>query len=411
MSIENFKFTRINYNPEIKSKIIDDGVVMLDEIEDMDAEIIDEEIDRPTTPKLPEIKYIEKIDLPKIEEKNLKNEEKKNTDFTVKERNFHIVINNKIADKLDNIREYLEHFEQFNYILIGQHELEKDKNGAPKPPHYHIYVQYRGPVQLSAKAIHNAHLAKCYGSAQSNIKYIRCKDDTERHKKCRYTEIYEYGTPKLRGGILRACEIIERYENNDKNMAKTLGELPANFYRVYKQIIEDYTNENAVKQWRQNVLNGKQNIKVDWHVGKGGSGKTYTAAQDMTDNSLVVDFTKDGNFANILGNPKTADTIVLNEFKDSSIEWKTFLQILVNEKVINVKNSQIYPQNVKHIIITSQQYPHEIYRKAGEDRGQIIRRIDNIIYHEKVNEEYKKHNIKYGENPDQVSKGFSFSLL
>lgn len=393
---------------ENHSKIIDDGVVVIDddEIVDCDAEIIEDsennENSENSSVSIDEIKIIpfDQLVANSNDENNENGDEKK--EFTVKERNFHIVVNPKIADKLDNIKEYLEHFEQFNYILIGMHELEKDKLGNLKEPHYHIYVQYKNAVQLKAKAIHNAHLAKCFGSAQANIKYIRCKDDSERHKACRYTEIYEYGLPKLRGGALRGCEVVERFINNGYDMAKTLGELPANFYRVYKQIIEDYINENAVKRWRENVLKGKKNIKVDWHVGKGGSGKTYAAAEDMGDNALVIDFTKDGNFANILGNAKTADTIVLNEFKDSGIEWKTFLQILVNEKVINVKNSQIYPQHVKHIIITSQQYPHEIYRKAGEDRNQIIRRIDNIIYHEKVGEEYTKKLINYGENPDEV---------
>ena len=382
---------------ENHSKIIDDGVVVLEETEDAEAEIIDES-ENSENSENSEIKIIPIEELISNSE-NSENEKKK--EFTVKERNFHIVVNPKIADKLENIKEYLEHFEQFNYMLIGMHELELDKHGNLKEPHYHIYVQYTNAVELKAKAIHNAHLAKCYGSAQANIKYIRCKDDSERHKKCRYTEIYEYGMPKLRGGRLRSYEVIERFEANGRNISKTLGELPANFYRVYKQIIEDYINENAVKAWRNNVLKGKKNIKVDWHVGLGGSGKTYTAAEEMGDNALVIDFTQDGNFANVLGNAKTADTIVLNEFKDSGIDWKTFLQLLVNEKVINVKNSQIYPQNVKHIIITSQQYPHEIYRKAGEDRNQIIRRIDNIIYHQHIEDEYIKRIIKYGENPDQ----------
>lgn len=390
-----------------KSKIIDDGVVILEEIEDAEAEIIDESENSENSEisQIEEIKFIpfDQLVATANENSNNENNEKKK-EFTAKERNFHIVVNNKIADKLNNIKEYLEHFEQFNYMLIGMHELETDKNGIPKAPHYHIYVQYTNAVELKAKAIHNAHLGKCFGSAQANITYIKCKDDSERHKHCRYTEIYEYGIPKLRGGRLRGYEVVERYIDNNCNMSKTLGELPANFYRVYKQIIEDYIAENAVKAWRENVLKGKKNIKVDWHVGLAGTGKTYAAAQDMSDNSLIVDFTKDGNFANIIGNAKTADTIVLNEFKDSSIEWKTFLQLLVNEKVINVKNSFIYPQNVKHIIITSQQYPHEIYKKAGEDRNQIKRRIDEIIYHTKINNEHIRKIINYGENPDRVNK-------
>lgn len=168
--------------------------------------------------------------------------------------------------------------------------------------------------------------------------------------------------------------------------------LDARFYRVWKDIITDYERKQAFKKWRANVLKGKQAITVDWHIGRGGSGKTYTAAQEATDNDALIDFTKDGQFANILGDVEHAKTIVINEFKDSTIDFKTFLALLVNEKPVNIKGSWVYPKCANRFIITSQQKPIDIYKCCGEDRGQIYRRIDHVYEHyydEKENKYYK----------------------
>ena len=187
----------------------------------------------------------------------------------------------------------------------------------------------------------------------------------------------EWGCPRIYGGCLTTAEVIELYEMNHNYIQY----LDARFYRVWKEIINDYEKKQAFKKWRRNVLKGKNAITVDWHIGAGGSGKTYTAASDTNDDDALIDFTKDGQFANILGDVEHAKRLIINEFKDSTIDFKTFLALLVNEKIVNIKGSQIYPACVEKIIITSQQHPKDIYRGCGEDRGQINRRIDNIYYH------------------------------
>ena len=196
-----------------------------------------------------------------------------------------------------------------------------------------------------------------------------------------YKKYYEEGFPKYRGGHISTQDVIDRWLEDPKS----IDQLDYRYYNVYTKIINDYERKNQFAQWRKNVLAGKKSIEVEWHVGLGGTGKTYTAAESTTDNDALVDFTKDGQFANTLGDVEHAHTLILNEFKDSGLDFKTFLALLTNEKVINIKGSQIYPQTLKKIIITSQQYPHMIYLKAGEDRTQISRRIDKIIVHSKNN--------------------------
>jgi hypothetical protein len=168
--------------------------------------------------------------------------------------------------------------------------------------------------------------------------------------------------------------------------------LDARFYRVWKDIITDYERKQAFKRWRETVLKGKKAITVDWHVGLGGHGKTWAAAESTTENDAMIDFTDDGQFGNILGDIEHAKTIVINEFSDSTIKFKTFLALLVNEKAINIKNSYVYPRCVTKFVITSQQHPTEIYKCCGEDRGQIYRRIDHVYYHyhNPVTDEYYK---------------------
>lgn len=309
--------------------------------------------------------------------------------ITFNGRSFHIVVNPKSAKALDKIIDYLVNLKQFQYILVGQHKLEKDKHGVVKEPHYHIYIQYSDSEKLALKPLMGAHVKQCFRGAFNNIRYIRCQDGKEKHKHCKYTEYYQLGFPRFHGGCITTQDIIDRYIE-DPNF---LNQTDSRYYRVYKQIIDDYERKQAFAKWRNNVLKGKNAIKVDWHIGKGGSGKTFTAAQETTDNDAIIDFTKDGQFANILGDVEHAKTIILNEFKDSTIDFKTFLALLVNEKIVNIKGSQIYPTCVQKIIVTSQQRPDQIYRNCGEDRSQIYRRIDHVYEHYIENNEFKMREV------------------
>ena len=283
----------------------------------------------------------------------------------------------------------------FQYIFIGQHTKEVDKNGKVKEPHYHIYVQYTNTEKLAPKRLFGAHIGQCRRGAATNLQYIKCKDGSERHKTCKFEKVFEKGFPRFRGGVLTGEEIIERYQEDPDVLLK----LDSRYYNVYKKIIDDYERKQAFRRWRHNVLKGKNAITVDWHIGKGGSGKTYTAAQESTDNDAIIDFTKDGQFANVLGDVEHAKTIIINEFKDSTIDFKTFLALLVNEKIVNIKGSSVYPKFVEKFIITSQQKPIDIYKCCGEDRGQIYRRIDHVYehYHDEVTNKYYKYEMPVKE--------------
>ena len=312
------------------------------------------------------------------EEKNEKTEKNSESNYEAKGRQFHIVINPKIVPKLEKIIDYLISHESFRYILVGQHKLEKDKHGDIKEPHYHIYVQYNTPTKLSAKRCYNCHIKTAWASAKANINYIKCKDGSERHKTCEYTKYYEEGFAKYKGGWISPEDIIERYKEDNNILLK----LDSRFYNVYKRIIDDYLKKEDWKRWRNDRIKGKNSITVDYHCGPAGSGKTYSAAIEAPeDDGAVLTMTKEGEFALTIGDLEHCKTLILNEFRDSQMRLTTFLTMLLNEAPINIKGAQIYPHQLEKIIITSVQPPNQLYKNCGEDRNQIYRRIDNLYYH------------------------------
>lgn len=313
-------------------------------------------------------------------------DENKRAIFETKARAFQITINPALFDKLDSIIAKLESKSEFQYILVCSHEGEKRVNGGMLQEihkHYHIYVQFTRPVTLRAdKSLYFAHLERAFASAQKNIKYLKCKDDHERHKHCVSKTYYTHGVPKYRGGHISPEDIIKTYEEG-KNPEL---ELDYKYYRVVRDIVQDHDRFTMNEKFIKSKLAQKEHpMIVNYHVGKPGSGKTTRVCEeyDKMDSSkyMIMSF-DDNGFSKILEprNPNTVERILINEFRDSNIKFKDFLEILQNEHIFNIKNSQRYYPNLKQIDITTVQHPHQIYSNCCEDRLQIKRRISHVYY-------------------------------
>ena len=85
--------------------------------------------------------------------------------FKKQARCFHLVFNKSVLPKIEEFRKFLE-TKPLRYSLA-----RKGLNKA-KEEHIHVYVNFSKPVQLTSKTCLGAHIAKCRGTAEQNIKYI-----------------------------------------------------------------------------------------------------------------------------------------------------------------------------------------------------------------------------------------------
>ena len=355
---------RILNQCEIYNKVIsDDDEILEPETEEYDAEIIPEEI-------------IISSESPKNE---IKKEKK---DFVAKERNFIFTIWDYQLPNIRNIIEKLQDYAGYRYMLITNHQGEHEKDGSEIRPHHHLYVQYSMPVELHAKDLYYVHLEPCYGSAQANIRYLMAQDGKPRHKHCRATVYYHDGVPAYKGGKVRGEDIVQAY---DEGRNPDL-QISYQYYNVARRIIEDHQRFTANKKWIEQKLKQKDDpMIVNYHVGAPGAGKTTAVADiynKLNPEEYVIAEYDDNGFCHILEprHPDKVKYMFLNEFRDSNIKFKYFLEILQNEHVFNIKGSDRYYPNLHQIDITTVQHPHQIYTNCCEDRNQIKRRITNVFY-------------------------------
>lgn len=295
--------------------------------------------------------------------------------FKVRARNVILTVQKEGEKNLNNLIKYMKHFKAFNYILITKHD-------GPSVEHFHIYVQFNQPRTIDSRYCYGAHLEESFGSAKSCIKYLKCEDKKHKAANVNYEMIYEEGKPKLKGGR------IKDIENMDE---KEIKKLPAMMYNIAKKIKNDKMTKDAVDEWLK-----VKDIKVEWHYGLAGTGKTYYAKmigreyRKQKKDVGVISFDKNG-FIHYIGNLEQCELLIINEFRDSNMNYKDFLEILTNEHQYNIKGMSLYPLNINRIIITSQQRPDEIYKNVKEDKNQIFRRINELMKHEKDEHGFKAY--------------------
>lgn len=310
-------------------------------------------------------------------------------EYQTKARAVLLTVHQAIKNKLNSIIEYLENKKNNNYVLVYEHINEVDKNGQSKPSHYHVYAQYTKPTNITASKVYNAHIKTVFRSAQKNIAYLKGQDKNERHKHISTAFYYESGAPRYRGGAMTANDVIEVYKQQGH-----IRNLPSNFYNVHKAIVNDYNQEMAAKKFIENKLKQKDKpIIVNYHVGESGSGKTTRVCDEYYKHDYkdygIVSFDNNG-FAHFLGS-ENCKYLMINEFRDSNMNFKTFLEILQNEHQFNIKGGSMYLNNLEQIDITTIQPLHTIYKNidAYEDRYQIERRITNTYYYARGKEPMK----------------------
>lgn len=175
-------------------------------------------------------------------------------------------------------------------------------------------------------------------------------------------------------------------------------------YRRYSSMIKE-----AYYAKRRKDTPFVRDIKVYWHFGNSGSGKSYTAKKIIDeigeDNIYFLSDYDGGGFDNYNGER----VLFLDEFK-GQIRFSTLLTILDTYKTqVHSRYSNAWTL-WDEVHITSVFAPEEVYKKmvslsdANTDTvKQLLRRITEVVYHYKDNGEYKQDSIPASEYKDRSS--------
>lgn len=173
-------------------------------------------------------------------------------EFKIQARRFHIVLNKKSLEHLDECLKYIKN-DKVVYILCRK-GLNKRKE-----EHAHIYVCYSAPRRLTNKSTFGAHIAKCRGTSEQNVAYIN-----DHHPEL----VLEEGEmPKGKDNIGEAWQdFVDQIKSGEVDKY-------TQFYARY----EGYANRRLAELKPKRVFNGNLKAKNLWMWGPQRTGKSYWA--------------------------------------------------------------------------------------------------------------------------------------
>lgn len=249
------------------------------------------------------------------------------------------------VEKFGDVLNYLRGLSP-NYLLAG-------KEIAPTTghPHIHCYIQFPNARRLSLKKLQGAHVEKCLGSPEQNIKYVKKEGNI----------IVEEGAPRL--NYMPSIKKLKEMKKEEREG------LSAVLYNVVSKI-------NAEENKKIKGTEYHKDVAVYWYYGESGLGKTKSAIEKIGDREFnEVKF--DGNFWH--GVTEDTDIALYDDWRDTHMKPTELINFIdYNRHVMNVKGGSVR-NNYKEIYITSLQNPEEIYKKTPEEtKKQWLRRIKVI---------------------------------
>lgn len=265
--------------------------------------------------------------------------------------------------------------------------------------HLHMVLEDSNKTRFSAvkKAYPKAHIEPTMGNKEQAEDYIQKKGKfAEKGEQVIY--IARHGEIKGRQGQRKDFEVIEDLLEQGLTPNQIMA---MNFsYRRYEKMIRA-----AFFAKRQAETPFIRDVKVYWHVGLSGSGKTYTAQLLMEqygrDEVYVVTDYDSGGFDNYC-----AQRVLFLEEYRGQFRYSMLLNLI--DKYMYEFHSR-YTNIVglwTEVHITSILPPEEVYRNmVTENRqldpiDQLKRRITSIVYHYKQGDKYKKYELPMTEYVD-----------
>lgn len=277
--------------------------------------------------------------------------------FKIKTKNLIMTIPEITFKETPIIVDYLTKFKSFNYLLICEHD-------GPEKIHRHLYAQWNNAVNLDSLHLYNCHIEKAFGSAQSNIKYLKAED--AKHKKLGVNSkiIMEMGQPNERGG----CKIGDIKKMTDDEILNLSGQM----YNIATKIRPPA--KTKINEWYKKV-------KVYYiHGTTSGIGKTLSIFRILGLNKRgdegFTEIKHSGNFWLGVSGEEVSGIAIYDDFRDSDMKPSEFINFID----YHIHNMDFKGGSAKNkfdlIIITSIQSPYEIYKNMKvETRNQWIRRI------------------------------------
>lgn len=269
-------------------------------------------------------------------------------------------------------------------------------------PHTHLYILLSKKKRWSAvqNAFPHAHIEpEVRGTPQQVVKYIR----KEGHSDKQHTQVkdsYEqWGelpavlpTANKNEILLQIETLISEDLRPEEIMEKSI------LFRQYENIIR-----KSFFARRYEKTPPKRDIKVYWHVGASGSGKSYTYVKLCEEYGADEVFIT-SDFANrcsaLMDGYQAEKILFIDEVKQGCMPYELTLQMLQGLRVqLHARFANVYAL-YDEVHITSIYTPDEIYGSIVERQNQevdslyqLMRRITRIIYHFKDKKGYHTFEI------------------
>lgn len=258
--------------------------------------------------------------------------------------------------------------------------------------HTHLYILLGKKKRWSSvqKVFSHCHIEpETMGSPQECRAYIR-KEGEKYSKKAEtnYPDtFYEEGIiPKYSLSNDRVEMLLEIENLLDQNMTPEQIMQESIVFRQYEPIIRKQFFSKRLQETPP-----LRDIKVIWHLGASGSGKSYTytkLCKEHGSNEVYYGSDYANNCTALFDGYEAQKYLFLDEVKQESFKYGYLLQILQGYKTpIHARYCNVYSLWVQ-VDITSIYTPDEVYEemvsisnRAIDSKQQLLRRITDYCYH------------------------------
>lgn len=235
---------------------------------------------------------------------------------------------------------------KYDYLIIGK------EVGASGTPHLQCYVHYNNKLSFNTlkKKIPTAHIEKCKGSADDNIKY--CSKDGD---------YAEFGTRPLGQGHRSDLDVVREMVRETGKMREVV--MVASSYQSVKMAEQILKYHEKKRDWKPTVK---------WFWGPTGTGKSREAYRELGEDFYVCLSTGrwfDGYDAH--------ENVLIDDMRKDFMKFHELLRMLDRYAFAVETKGGTRQFLAKHIIITSCYHPATMF-DTREDVQQLIRRIDDI---------------------------------
>ncbi|ESR09271.1 replication protein RepA [Streptococcus iniae] len=258
--------------------------------------------------------------------------------------------------------------------------------------HSHLILEAKNQARFSAikKLYPGIHVELTRGTREEVIAYL---NKSGKHKEKAHTTV----VAMINHGVIEANQQGKRSDLDTIQELLEAGLTPESImrqnlsYRKFSKMIKEH-------YYQMQVENAPlvKDIKVYWHLGSSGTGKSFTQIllkQDYgKDNVYVLSDYGTGGLDNYTGEP----ILFMDEFK-GDIDYQAFLKLLdVYPNQVHARYSNVYALwdavHISSIFTPNQLYemlvPEE--RRKNDPIKQLFRRIHFIVYHFKtIDEQFK----------------------